>query len=85
MGPPVGLPTVFKFEALPASGSSASLASRCRGKAGCVFAALVEKERSLISTRTRQALAIATEVTAGVFVFQRVAYVVPGFSLGTGS
>jgi hypothetical protein len=26
-----------------------------------------------------------TEVTAGVFVFQRVAYVVPRFSLGTGS
>jgi hypothetical protein len=34
-----------------------------------VFAALVEKERSLISTRTRQALAAATEVTAGVFAF----------------
>jgi hypothetical protein len=33
-----------------------------------VFAALVEKERS-ISTRTRQALAAATEVTAGVFAF----------------
>jgi hypothetical protein len=29
--------------------------------------------------------AAATEVTTGVFVFQRVAYVVPRFSLGTGS
>jgi hypothetical protein len=42
-----------------------------------VFDALVEKERSLSSTRTRLALAAATEVTAGVFVFQRVAYVGP--------
>ena len=51
------LPTVSKFEALPALRLSGSLARRCRAKTSRVFDALVEKERSLISTRTRQALA----------------------------
>ena len=69
LGPLHGPPTVLKIEALPASDYSASLARRCRAKASRVFDALVEKERSLISTRTRQALAAATEVTAGVFAF----------------
>jgi hypothetical protein len=33
--------------------------------------------------RERVSFRAATEVTAGVFAFQRVAYVVPRFSLGT--
>jgi DNA invertase Pin-like site-specific DNA recombinase len=59
MGPFSRLPTVIKFEALPASRLTASLASVCRAKTSRVFAALVEKERSLNSTRTRQALSAA--------------------------
>jgi hypothetical protein len=53
LDPPDDQPTVFKFEATPASRLAASLASRCRAETRDVFAALVEKERSLISTRTR--------------------------------
>ena len=74
-----GLPTVPKFEAFPASRLSASLASRCRAKASRVPPQVFRSNDRLKGVGRRRGYG------RGCSPFQRAAYGVLRFSLGTGS
>lgn len=73
MGPLPGSPTVFKNRAAPASDFAASLARRLPSE---------DEPRGAPSLQMLDLKAsAAADVTAGLFAFPAVAYVVPRFSL----